>query len=68
MTETTVIVAGMTCEHCVRAVKAEVSKVAGVNDVGVDLASGRVTIQSSGELDRAAVTEAVQKAGYEVAS
>jgi copper chaperone len=68
MGEATVIVTGMTCDHCVRVVKAEVSKLAGVTDVAVDLASGRVTIWGSAELDADAVAQAVEAAGYEVAS
>jgi copper chaperone CopZ len=68
MNETIVSVTGMTCDHCVRAVKAEVSKVIGVETVDVDLASGRVTVRSAGELDLDAVAEAVAEAGYEVAS
>jgi copper chaperone len=68
MTETTVIVTGMTCDHCVHAVRAEVSKVTGVQNVDADLASGRVTIVSAGDLDRDAVAGAVAEAGYEVTS
>ena len=66
MNETTVIVTGMTCDHCVRAVTTEVSKVSGVGGVAVDLASGLVSIQSAGDLDRAAVATAVAAAGYTI--
>jgi copper chaperone len=61
-------VTGMTCDHCVRAVTEEVSEVDGVTGVEVDLASGRVTVQSEGALDPAEVAAAVDEAGYEVAS
>ena len=37
MTEATYSVTGMTCDHCVRAVDAEVGKIAGVASVSVDL-------------------------------
>ena len=40
-------VEGMTCAHCVLSVREEVSEVAGVSAVDVDLASGRMTV--SGE-------------------
>jgi copper chaperone CopZ len=63
--EKTYTVAGMTCEHCVRAVREEVSAVAGVRDVEVDLASGRLSVLGQGVTD-AAVEAAVAEAGYEV--
>ncbi len=62
--ETTYTVKGMTCEHCVASVREEVSEVAGVTGVDVDLASGRVVV--SGDADDAAVRAAVDEAGYEV--
>lgn len=58
-------VSGMTCEHCVRSVQEEVSEVAGVRSVDVDLAGGRVTVAGSGFADDA-VRAAVAEAGYEV--
>jgi copper chaperone len=66
MTTATYTVAGMTCEHCVRAVTAEVSRLDGVTDVDVDLASGLVTVESDGPLADADVAAAVDEAGYEV--
>jgi copper chaperone len=66
MSQQTYTVRGMTCDHCVRAVTDEVSKVAGVRDVEVDLASGRLTVQAEAEVDDAAVAAAVEDAGYAV--
>jgi copper chaperone len=66
MTETTFSVAGMTCDHCVRAVQSEVGKVPGVASVSVDLAAGRVTVQSQEPVDTAAVRAAVEDAGFEL--
>lgn len=66
---TTVNVSGMTCGHCVSSVKEELSEVPGVTAVDVDLNSGGispVTIESTGDLDLQAVTEAVAEAGYSV--
>ena len=60
-------VTGMTCGHCVAAVRAEVGKVANVTDVDVDLETGAVTVHSTGPIDAAAVAAAVDEAGYEVA-
>jgi copper chaperone CopZ len=61
------VVAGMTCAHCVSSVREEVSEVAGVGAVDVDLASGRMTVSGEGVSDEA-VRAAVAEAGYEVAS
>ena len=66
-TSTTWTVTGMTCGHCVQAVTDEVSAIAGVEQVEVDLASGRLTVVSAGELDRRTVEEAVDEAGYALA-
>ena len=60
-------VQGMTCEHCVLSVREEVSEVAGVAAVDVDLAAGRLTITGTG-VDEQAVHSAVADAGYEVAA
>ncbi len=68
MTTTTAFtVVGMTCEHCVRAVRDEVTAIDGVTDVDVDLASGLVTVRSAGEIGADAFAAAVDEAGYEVA-
>ena len=68
MTTTAYTVAGMSCEHCVRAVTEELTKLDGVRRVEVDLASGAVSVESDAPLDDAAVAAAVDEAGYEVAS
>ncbi len=65
---TTVTVTGMTCEHCVRSVHEELTKLDGVDDVDVDLASGQVTMRTSGPVKPDAVRAAVEEAGYEVSS
>lgn len=57
---------GMTCHHCVLSVTEEVSEVAGVEAVDVDLASGRLVIR--GDADDAEVRAAVTEAGYAVAA
>ena len=67
MSSTTIYtVTGMTCGHCVSAVTEEVTKISGVSDVQVDLASGAVSVASGSQLDDAAVKEAVEEAGYEL--
>lgn len=59
-------VSGMTCEHCVASVTEEVSKVAGVTDVSVDLSAGLVTVESDEIPDAEAVAAAIDEAGYEL--
>ncbi len=58
-------ISGMTCSHCVLSVREELSEVAGVSAVDVDLASGRLVVTGDGVSDEA-VREAVGEAGYEV--
>lgn len=57
---------GMTCEHCVRSVRAELSKLPGVTEVDIDLASGQVVVTSEHALDESAFAAAIEEAGYEV--
>ena len=64
----TYTVTGMTCDHCVSAVKGEVSKIDGVHAVEVDLESGRVTVESVDGISDEAFAEAIDEAGFEVAS
>jgi copper chaperone CopZ len=61
---TTFTVSGMTCAHCQRAVTEEISAVAGVQSVTVDLATGQVTVAAARPVDRADIAAAVDEAGY----
>ena len=67
-TTSTYTVKGMTCGHCVAAVTEELSKLDGVSHVDVDLASGRVTVESDGPLDDGDVAAAVDEAGYTISA
>jgi copper chaperone len=60
-------VTGMTCEHCVAAVDAEVGALPGVSSVDVHLASGALVVSGS-DIDGEAVRSAVEEAGYSLAS
>ena len=60
----TFTVAGRTCGHCVSSVTEEVNELAGVTEVQVDLASGRLVVTASQELGTDAVRAAVEEAGY----
>jgi copper ion binding protein len=63
----TYAVEGMSCQHCVDAVTAEVGRLAGVEQVQVDLAAGAVTVTSNEPLELAAVRDAVDQAGFDLA-
>ncbi|ONI92998.1 cation-transporting ATPase [Saccharothrix sp. ALI-22-I] len=67
MSESTYTVVGMTCGHCVASVTEEVSKIAGVSDVAVDLPTGAVKVTSEAPVDEADVKAAVEEAGYALA-
>ena len=57
-------VVGMTCQHCALSVTEEVSELAGVENVDVDLASGRLTVE--GDAVEQAIRDALIEAGYKV--
>lgn len=59
-------VRGMSCGHCVSAITSAVSALPGVAGVEVDLGAGTVSV--SGAPDPTQVTEAIEDAGYDVAT
>ncbi|MGB3440313.1 MAG: cation transporter [Actinophytocola sp.] len=68
MATNTYTVTGMTCEHCVGAVRGEVAQIPGVTNVKVELSSGQVTVTSDEPIDIEAVRASVDEAGYKLAS
>ncbi len=54
----------MSCGHCEAAVKREVSSLAGVESVAVDLRTKNVEVTGAA-LDDAAIRSAIEEAGYE---
>lgn len=66
MITTTYKVKGMTCGHCEQSVTNELSSIAGVTDVAVELETGDVNVTSSAELDEVTVRAAVDEAGFEL--
>ncbi len=68
MATATYTVSGMTCGHCAQSVTEEVSEVAGVTDVNVDLPTGKVTVTSDAPVSDDQVRAAVTEAGYELVS
>ena len=66
MISATYQVTGMTCEHCTRAVTEELTALAGVTGVTVDLVPGgtsAVTVSSEAPLAGPAVAAALDEAG-----
>lgn len=66
MTDFMYKVPDVSCQHCVDAISAEVGGVEGVTGVEVDLDTKLVTVRGHG-LDDAALREAIDEAGYDVA-
>ncbi len=62
----TFTVTGMTCAHCVASVTEELTALADVTDVDVELASGTVIVTSQRELSTTEVATAVTEAGYQL--
>jgi copper chaperone len=67
MSTVTVTVTGMSCGHCATSVRDEVENLPGVTGVDVDVASGRVTIDSDAPIPTDALEDAVEAAGYQLA-
>ena len=67
MSLSVITVTGMSCEHCEKAVRAEISAIPGVRQVDVDLASGEVKIRAESPPEMAALRAAVEEAGYQLA-
>ncbi len=57
-------VPGMTCDHCVHAVKSEVGRVPGVDRVEVDLGTKLVEIEGT-DLEPSKLLAAIDEAGYD---
>ncbi len=62
----TLKVTGMSCQHCVKAVKSAVGDIDPAAGVDVDLEAGEVKIESSAA--REGFVTAIENAGYEVAA
>lgn len=67
MSTLTYSVPGVSCAHCQAAITEEVSIVAGVESVDVDLDTKIVTVTGD-PLDEQAIIAAIDEAGYEVAA
>ena len=62
----TLKVEGMSCKHCVMAVEKALNGIDGVSGVNVDLDKGEVSFDEADSVNMDAVTQAIEKAGYQV--
>lgn len=67
MTTTEFQVSGMSCGHCEVAIRGEVSRVPGVEEIEVSAKTGRLVVTSREALADQAVLDAVDEAGYSAA-
>ncbi len=62
--KTELLVEGMSCSHCVKAVETEIEKISGVKGVKVDLKTRTVTVNHDGSVGADALAQAVEEAGF----
>jgi copper chaperone len=62
------LVPGVSCQHCVHAVSTEVSKLAGVQQVEVNLDNKVVTVKAGERVAPASIVAAIKEAGYDEVS
>ena len=65
MAEITLKIEGMTCQHCVMAVKKAVDSISGVSSSDVEIGSAKITYDES-NADKGAITAAIENAGYKI--
>jgi len=68
MKTSTLNVEGMSCNHCVMAIKKTVGAIQGVESVDVNLEGGTVVAQHGDGVNMEQLKEAIQGAGYDVKS
>lgn len=68
MTEHVYRVPDVSCEHCVAAITKELSQIAGVEDVEVDLESKRVTVRAAATVTDQQLRTGIEDAGYDIAA
>ena len=62
----TLSVTGMACDGCEELVEAALEALNGVESASADQDTDSVTIETSGDVDEASMSEAVADAGYEL--
>ena len=66
MANSTIAVAGMSCEHCVQTIKKSLRELAGVNEVDVDLEQKKVAVEfDENQTNVQAIAAKIKEAGFE---
>ena len=66
MTKDTIKIKGMSCQHCVMAVKKALTSISGISEANVAVGSAEITFDES-KVRKADIEGAIVKAGYEIA-
>jgi len=64
--QVTLPIAGMTCASCTSKVQSSLSKVPGVEEATINLATERATVRITGDVETEELVQAVREAGYDV--
>jgi copper chaperone len=67
MTEKTFKVPDVSCEHCVKAIKDELTKIDGVDTIDVDIPSKLVTVRHDERVTDEQLIAGLDEAGYDIA-
>ncbi len=62
----TVKIRGMSCNHCVKAVKKALEEIDGLSGVSVDLEKGEASFDEKNPVDERVIREKIEKAGFEI--
>jgi copper ion binding protein len=65
MTEASISIEGMSCQHCVMRVKKAIEKLSGILKLEVNIGNVKVQFDES-KVDKADIIGAIEKAGYKV--
>ncbi|HET9017801.1 MAG TPA: cation transporter [Thermomicrobiaceae bacterium] len=68
MVERVYRVPDVSCEHCVHAITTELTRIAGVTHVDVNLDTKLVTVQSEEGVSDGALRAGIEEAGYDIAA
>jgi len=63
---TTIKIKGMSCQHCVMAVKKALNGIDGIENASVDLEAGQAVFDTTQPVDMEVVKERIKKAGFDV--
>ena len=66
--EKTIMIEGMSCEHCVRRVEKALKEIDGITEVKVILEDNKAVVETTGQVEDKDLVDAVSDAGYTVTS